>query len=76
MGKSRYSVASCLGATMCFGGLEPTLRELKKIITPGGQIVIGEAIYTTHKVPDELRDYEGNCPDRDEALQHGQSRGL
>ena len=57
-----YDVAACLGATMCFGGFGPTVRELKKMIAPGGQIVIGEAFFTTHDVPDELRAYEGDCP--------------
>ena len=46
----------------CFGGFEPAIPELKKMIVPGGQIVIGKAFFTTHDVPQELKDYEGDEP--------------
>ena len=62
MKEKRFDVAACLGATFCFGGFEPAIREMKNIITPDGQIVIGEAFFTTDDVPGELRDYEGDCP--------------
>jgi cyclopropane fatty-acyl-phospholipid synthase-like methyltransferase len=60
--QKRFDVAACLGATMCFGGFEPAVRTLKQIIARGGQIVIGEAFFTTHDVPDELKEYEGDEP--------------
>jgi hypothetical protein len=56
----RFDVATCLGSSMCFGGFEPTVRELKRMIVPGGQIVIAESFFTTHDVPDELKEYEGD----------------
>ena len=62
MGQEPFDVAACLGATFCFGGFEPAVCEMKNMIAPGGQIAIGEAIFTTHDVPQELRDYEGDCP--------------
>ena len=62
MGEKPFDVAACLGASFCFGGFEPSIREMKKMIVPGGQIVMGEAFFTTHDVPDELKDYEGDEP--------------
>jgi cyclopropane fatty-acyl-phospholipid synthase-like methyltransferase len=62
MEEEHFDVAACLGATFCLGGFEGAIRELKKMIAPGGQIVVGEAFFTTHDVPKELKDYEGNCP--------------
>ena len=57
-----FDVVACLGATFIFGGFEPAIRGMRDMIVPGGQIVIGEAIYTADNVPAELRDYEGDCP--------------
>jgi len=60
--KDGFDVAACLGTTFIFGGFKPAIGELKKMIAPGGQIFISEAIFTTDDVPGELRDYEGDCP--------------
>jgi len=61
MHEKAFDVAACLGASMCFGGFEPTVCELKNMIARGGTIVIGEPFFTTHDVPAELKDYEGDC---------------
>ena len=61
MHEKPFDVAACLGATMCFGGFEPTIRELRNMIAPVGTIVIGEPFFSTHDVPAELKDYEGDC---------------
>jgi len=61
MDEKRFDVAACLASTGCFGGFEPAIGELKKMIASAGQIVIGEAFFTTHDVPGELKGYEGDC---------------
>jgi cyclopropane fatty-acyl-phospholipid synthase-like methyltransferase len=58
----QWDVAVCLGSTMCFGGFDQAVRELKKAIVPEGKIVVSEAFFTTHDVPDELKEYEGDEP--------------
>ncbi len=70
-----FDVAACLGATMGFGGFQPAIGALKKMIAPGRQIVIGEAFFTTHDVPDELKDYEGDCPTETELFDMARSAG-
>ena len=62
MGEKRFDVAVCLTASRSFEGFEAAIPEMKKLIVPGGQIVMGEAFFTTHDVPDELKDYEGDEP--------------
>jgi len=62
MDEKPFDVAACLDATRSFGGFEPTICELKNMIAPGGTIVVGQVFFTTHDVPDELKDYEGDCP--------------
>jgi len=58
----QWDVAVCLGSTMCFGGFDQAVHELKKRIVPTGQIVVSEGFFTTHDVPDELKEYEGDEP--------------
>jgi len=55
-----YDVACCIGASMIWGGFRPTLQALKRVIVPGGQIVVGEPYYTKRPVPPELIDFEGD----------------
>ena len=75
MPEKPFDVAACLGATFCFGGFEPAIREMKNMLAPGGQIVIGEAFFTTHDVPEELKDYEGDCPTETELFDMARAAG-
>jgi SAM-dependent methyltransferase len=54
-----YDVATCMGATMGFGGFEATLVGLKRVIKPAGAIVVAEPFYLAKEVPAPLLEYEG-----------------
>ncbi len=71
-----YDVACCIGASMIWGGFRPTLRALKRVLKPGGQIVVGEPYYTERPVPQELFDFEGDYNTELELLQSMHEEGL
>jgi len=54
-----YDVASCIGASMIWGGFRPSIRRMKDAIHSEGKVIIGEAYYTRRDVPPELIEYEG-----------------
>jgi cyclopropane fatty-acyl-phospholipid synthase-like methyltransferase len=60
LGDKRFDVAACLGASMCFGGFVGTVQELKNMLSPRGSIVVAESFFSTHDVPVELKNYEGD----------------
>jgi hypothetical protein len=45
---------------MIWGGFRPTLKALKQVIKPDGQIVVGEPYYVQKDVPSELIAFEGD----------------
>ena len=46
-----FDVVICVGASHAFGGLDNTLRVLRQHLAPGGQVVLGDAIW---EVPPSL----------------------
>ncbi len=56
-----YDVASCISASMIWGGFRPSIRRMKDAIHSEGKVVIGEPYYTHRDVPPELIEYEGHC---------------
>jgi len=56
-----YDVASCISASMIWGGFRPSIRRMKDAIHSSGKVVIAEPYYTHRDVPPELREYEGDC---------------
>ena len=45
-----FDLASCIGATWTFGGHRGTLQALARFVAPGGQVLVGEALW--RKEPD------------------------
>jgi SAM-dependent methyltransferase len=74
--KGTYDVASCINASMIWGGFRPTLQKLKSIIKDNGVIIIGEPYYTSKNVPDELRKFEGDFHTEVELLDIIREEGL
>lgn len=48
---NEFDLASCMGASWIWGGIEGTLNSLNKLVKPGGLIVLGEPYWL--KEPDE-----------------------
>jgi SAM-dependent methyltransferase len=71
-----YDVACCIGASMIWGGFRPTLQALKRVVKPGGQIVVGEPYYTQKPVPQELIEFEGDYHTEVELLHIMNEEGL
>ena len=63
-----YDIASCINASMIWGGFRPTLKKMKTAIKRNGAIIISEPYYTGRILPTELRDSEGDCHTEDELL--------
>ena len=55
-----YDMASCISASMIWGGFRPSIRRMKAAIHSEGKVVIGEPYYTRRDVPPELIEYEGH----------------
>ena len=53
-------VAICLGASFIWGGFLPTLQALKRFISPGGSIIIGEPYWIQEPVPPEIQEKENS----------------
>jgi SAM-dependent methyltransferase len=49
-----FDLAACIGATDIFGGFEPTLTALKKVLAPGAKMLIGERYWKEERVPPEF----------------------
>lgn len=72
----KYNVASCINASMIWGGFRPTLRQLKTAIRDDGTIIFGEPYYTSLNVPAELREAEGDFHTEDQILEIIHDEGL
>lgn len=55
-----YDMASCISASMIWGGFRASIRRMKDAIHSEGKVVIGEAYYTCRDVSPELIEYEGH----------------
>jgi SAM-dependent methyltransferase len=69
-------VATCMGASFCFGGFEPTVRKLRDLVGAEGSIALAEPFFTQPEVPSELREYEGDCPTEPELFEIARGVGL
>jgi predicted O-methyltransferase YrrM len=58
LGRDRYDVAMCLGASFIWEGLEGTLAALSPTVRAGGAVVVGEPYWRRWPLPDG-RDAEG-----------------
>jgi SAM-dependent methyltransferase len=71
-----FDAATCLGASMIWGGYRPTLRQIQRAIRPGGKLAIGEPYYVTCEVPPELVAYEGHCHTEEEIFRITREEGF
>ncbi len=71
-----YDVACCIGAPFIWGGFGPTLRVLKQVAKPDGQIVVGDLYYTQRDVPPELLAFESEGHTELELLHMMHEEGL
>jgi SAM-dependent methyltransferase len=46
-----FDAATCIGASFCYGGFEPTIEALKGMVKPGGRIAVGEPYWNHAAVP-------------------------
>ncbi|MBN1193977.1 MAG: class I SAM-dependent methyltransferase [Methanomicrobiaceae archaeon] len=61
-----YDCAVCLGASFIWGGMEPAVAALRRMVRPGGWILIGDRYWRNERVspefarewPDILTEYE------------------
>ena len=74
--KNKYDIASCLGASMIWGGFKLTLQKLKQAIKDEGAIIIGEPYFTNNSVPRGLIELEGECHTESEILNIIRSEGF
>jgi precorrin-6B methylase 2 len=56
LGRDRYDVAMCLGASFVWGGLDGTLAALTPAVRDGGAVVVGEPYWRRWPLPEELDD--------------------
>jgi predicted O-methyltransferase YrrM len=54
LGRDRYDVAMCLGASFVWDGLEGTLAALKPAVRSGGAVVVGEPYWRRWPLPDGI----------------------
>jgi precorrin-6B methylase 2 len=66
LGRDRYDVAMCLGASFVWGSLEGTLRALTPAVRAGGAVVVGEPYWRRWPLPEGI-DAEGFVPLADTA---------
>jgi len=71
-----YDAASCIGASMIWGGFRFSIRRMREAIHEGGKVVIGEAYYTQSDVPGELVEYEGSLHTETELFEIAREEGL
>jgi SAM-dependent methyltransferase len=64
---SHYDMGLCIGSTHALGGLEKTIRELKRCVKSGGYILIGEGYWKVKPSTEYLKDLES---DEDELNSH------
>lgn len=65
-----FAAALCVGSTHALGGYEPTIRTLRRLVRPGGYIVVGEGFWKRRPdseylavldaTPDDFTDHAGN----------------
>jgi predicted O-methyltransferase YrrM len=61
LGRDRYDVAMCLGASFVWSGLHGTLAALTPAVRDGGVVVVGEPFWRRWPVPEGI-DAEGYVP--------------
>jgi precorrin-6B methylase 2 len=66
LGRDRYDVAMCLGASFVWRSLEGTLRALTPAVGAGGAVVVGEPYWRRWPLPEGI-DAEGFVPLADTA---------
>jgi predicted O-methyltransferase YrrM len=54
LGRDRYDVAMCLGASFVWNGLHGTLAALTPAVRDGGAVVVGEPFWRRWPVPDDI----------------------
>jgi SAM-dependent methyltransferase len=54
LGRERYDVAMCLGASFVWGGLEGTLAALTAAARPNGALVVGEPYWRRWPLPEGI----------------------
>jgi precorrin-6B methylase 2 len=54
LGRDRYDVAMCLGASFVWDGLDGTLAALNPAVREGGAVVVGEPYWRRWPLPDGL----------------------
>ncbi|GAA4576017.1 SAM-dependent methyltransferase [Planotetraspora kaengkrachanensis] len=53
-GAEPYDLVLCVGATHAFGGLAATVRDVRRLVRPGGLALIGEGFWETPPPPSLL----------------------
>lgn len=51
-----FELVSCMGASWVFGGLNGTLQTLKRLLVPGGLLIVGEPFWRKEPDPEFLAD--------------------
>jgi hypothetical protein len=54
-----YDVATCIGASFVWGGFQPALQQLCKVIKSAGAVIIGEPYWLSSATPAEFARREG-----------------
>jgi SAM-dependent methyltransferase len=78
VGRERYDVAMCLGASFVWGGLDATIDALEPSVRAGGHVVVGEPYWRTLPLPDglPLTDEDRRFTSLRETAARFESRGL
>jgi SAM-dependent methyltransferase len=71
-----YDVASCIGASMIWGGFRPTIHRMREAIGADGRLIVGEPYYTQPEVPPELIAYDGRYHTEPELFQISREEGF
>ncbi|GAA2374801.1 SAM-dependent methyltransferase [Nonomuraea africana] len=70
-----YDLVLCVGSTHAFGGLTPTLEQMKSFLRPGGLALVGEGFYE-REPSDELRADVGEYEDLARTVARAESSGF
>ena len=54
LGRERFGLSMCIGATGAFGGYEGALEGLRALTEPGGHAIIGEGYWAADPAPEYL----------------------